>query len=87
MVPEISWSLYQNCVRNNKGTIFRQNLATFPLRKDPYQNLDYFNKLLQVTVELESVNTCKEKFIYRKPVDSYICTKPADKDSCKVNAI
>ena len=43
------------------------------------------NKLLQVSVELESVNICKEKYIYRKPVDSYICTKPADQDSCKVN--
>ena len=43
------------------------------------------NKLLQVAVEMESVDICKEKYINRKPVDSYICTKIADKDSCQVN--
>ena len=33
------------------------------------------NQLLQVAIELESVDICKEKYINRKPVDSYICTK------------
>ena len=33
-MPEIFWSLYQNCVRNNKATIFHYKIEPFQIFGD-----------------------------------------------------